>query len=71
MVACIECDNKISSIVDCSICKGSGRLRWHIELTVRFDIHISETLNKPKAISTQKLKRCESTSTFYEKFPRV
>lgn len=56
---------------ECSKCRGSGRLKWYIQLTVVFKNNTDDYIKKSEQIPDKEIRNCQAQTTFSEQSQRV
>ena len=57
--------------MQCGCCKGSGKLKWFLELTVTFHNNEDNYLKKSNALPGDLLGKCQGHGAYFEENIRV
>lgn len=67
--SCLTCSR--SGRVICNNCKGGGRLKWFLQLAVKFVNNKEDYFKKSEIIPDDLLRKCLAKNTFSEQNSRV
>ena len=67
--SCFICNS--SGRKQCSTCRGSGKLKCYIQLTVTYKCHENDFIKKSARIPDDSLRKCQAHVTFSEQNERV